>query len=81
VLDLDGVIMAAGLPDDRTAELVAFTRDALARYDCRGMQLPELRQGDIGITASRLSAVRCSLPSDLWKCHAVSGLMDAWLKG
>ena len=51
LLDLDAVILAAGLPDDRTAELVSLTATALDGYNTKGVHLPELRQAEIGITA------------------------------
>ena len=51
LLDLDAVILAAGLPDDRTAELVSLTATALDGYNTKGVHLPELHQAEIGITA------------------------------
>lgn len=51
MLDLDAVVLAGGLPEDRTAELVALTKDALSGYNTKGVHLPELHQAEIGITA------------------------------
>ena len=56
VLDLDAVILAAGLPDERTAQLVALTRESMEGYNSRGLHLPELRQAEIGITARAMGA-------------------------
>ena len=56
MLDLDAVILAAGLPDERTAQLVALTRESMEGYNSRGLHLPELRQAEIGITARAMGA-------------------------
>ena len=56
VLDLDAVILAGGLPDDRTADLLRLTSDALTRYNGKGLHLPELHQAEIGITARAIGS-------------------------
>lgn len=56
VLDLDAVILAGGLPEDRTRELLDLTRSALDGYNAKGVHLPELHQADIGITARAIGS-------------------------
>ena len=56
VLDLDAVILAGGLPEDRTNELLELTRAALAGYNAKGVHLPELHQAEIGITARAIGS-------------------------
>jgi len=56
VLDLDAVILAGGLPEDRTADLLRLTRAAMDKYNGKGLHLPELHQAEIGITARAIGA-------------------------
>ena len=56
VLDLDAVILAGGLPEDRTAELLGLTTTALSRYNAKGVHLPDLHQAEIGITARAIGS-------------------------
>ena len=67
VLDLDAVILAGGLPEDRTAELLGLTTTALSRYNAKGVHLPDLHQAEIGITARAIgSAFLRSTPISRW---------------
>ena len=56
VLDLDAVVLAGGLPGDRTRDLLRMTRSALDRYNSKGVHLPELYQAEIGITARAIGS-------------------------
>ena len=56
VLDLDAVVLAGGLPEDRTRDLLRMTRSALDRYNSKGVHLPELHQAEIGITARAIGS-------------------------
>ena len=56
VLDLDAVVLAGGLPEDRTRDLLQMTRAALGRYNAKGIHLPELHQAEIGITARAIGS-------------------------
>ena len=56
ILDLDAVILAGGLPEDRTADLLRMTEAALADYNGKGVHMPEIRQAEIGITARAIGA-------------------------
>ena len=56
ILDLDAVILAGGLPEDRTADLLRMTESALEDYNGKGVHLPEIRQAEIGITARAIGA-------------------------
>lgn len=56
VLDLDAVILAGGLPDDRTRDLLDLTRAALDSYNAKGVHLPALHQAEIGITARAIGS-------------------------
>ena len=56
VLDLDAVILAGGLPEDRTRDLLELTRAALASYNAKGVHLPDLQQAEIGITARAIGS-------------------------
>ena len=44
-------MLAGGLPEDRTRDLLRMTRSALDRYNPKGVHLPELHQAEIGIPA------------------------------
>ena len=56
MLDLDAVVLAGGLPEDRTRDLLKMTRSALDRYNSKGVHLPELHQAEIGITARAIGS-------------------------
>ena len=56
VLDLDAVILAGGLPEDRTADLLRMIGAALASYNTKGLHLPDLHQAEIGITARAIGS-------------------------
>ena len=56
VLDLDAIILAGGLPEDRTADLLRMTRAALQDYNTKGLHLPRLHQAEIGITARAIGS-------------------------
>jgi predicted NBD/HSP70 family sugar kinase len=56
ILDLDAVILAGGLPDDRTADLLRMTDTALCDYNTKGLNLPQLHQAKIGITARAIGS-------------------------
>jgi predicted NBD/HSP70 family sugar kinase len=56
ILDLDAVILAGGLPEDRTADLLRMTRSALAGYNAKGLHMPRLHQAEIGITARAIGS-------------------------
>ena len=56
MLDLDAVVLAGGLPEDRTRDLLRMTRSALDRYNSKGVHLPELHQAEIGITARAIGS-------------------------
>ena len=56
ILDLDAVILAGGLPDDRTADLLRMTDTALCDYNTKGLHLPQLHQAKIGITARAIGS-------------------------
>ena len=56
ILDLDAVILAGGLPEDRTADLLRMTEAALASYNTKGLHMPQLHQAEIGITARAIGS-------------------------
>ncbi|NBR02419.1 MAG: ROK family transcriptional regulator [Alphaproteobacteria bacterium] len=56
ILDLDAVILAGGLPEDRTADLLRMTGAALASYNSKGLHMPQLHQAEIGITARAIGS-------------------------
>ena len=56
ILDLDAVILAGGLPEDRTADLLRMTEAALADYNGKGVYMPEIRQAEIGINARAIGS-------------------------
>ena len=56
ILDLDAVILAGGLPEDRTADLLRMTEAALADYNGKGVHMPEIRQAEIGINARAIGS-------------------------
>ena len=56
ILDLDAEILAGGLPDDRTADLLRMTRAALDSYNIKGLHMPQLHQAEIGITARAIGS-------------------------
>ena len=70
VLDLDAVL-AGGLPEDRTRDLLKMTRSALDRYNSR-VHLPELHQAEIGITARH----RQRIPADLCQFLSIAITAD-----
>ena len=56
ILDLDAIILAGGLPHDRTADLLRMTEAALAGYHAKGLHMPRLQQAEIGITARAIGS-------------------------
>ena len=56
LLDLDAVILAGGLPEDRTADLLRMTKAELASYNTKGVHMPEIHQAEIGITARAMGS-------------------------
>ena len=56
ILDLDAVILAGGLPEDRTADLLRMTERSLADYNVKGVHMPRLHQAEIGITARAIGS-------------------------
>lgn len=56
ILDLDAVILAGGLPEDRTADLLRMTEAALGDYNAKGVHMPNLYQAEIGITARAIGS-------------------------
>lgn len=56
ILDLDAVILAGGLPEDRTADLLRMTEAALADYNGKGVHMPKIHQAEIGINARAIGS-------------------------
>ncbi|MEL0131816.1 MAG: ROK family transcriptional regulator [Rhodobiaceae bacterium] len=56
ILDLDAVILAGGLPEDRTADLLRMTEATLGSYNTKGLHMPQLHQAEIGITARAIGS-------------------------
>ena len=50
-LDVPTVIIDGRLPDALVTRITDYVRDAFARFDLQGIQLPEIRQGRLGARA------------------------------